>query len=109
MQMLVSADVYPRPTDASIISVSHLRCALCSGLHYSLWLVLSFALRGFSPGTLVFPYPTRLGMTDKEPLCGCSTSKTSLINKVLFILVLFFNLILVQLMEKNLQWIYKIL
>ena len=59
-------------------------CSLCSGLHCSLWLVLSFALRGFSPGTLVFPYPTRLGVTDKESLCGCSTSKSSLINKGIY-------------------------
>ena len=53
----------------------------------SLLLVLSFAARGFSPGTPVFPSPqkpefpnsnlTRI-QVDEEPLCGCTTSTKSL-------------------------------
>ena len=51
----------------------------------SLWLVLSLAPRGFSPGALVFPSPqkptypnsnsTRY-QVDEEPLCGCATCKS---------------------------------
>ena len=50
----------------------------------SLSLVLSFAPRGFSPGTPVFPSPqkptfpnsnTIRNRVDEEPLCGCATSK----------------------------------
>ena len=49
----------------------------------SLLLVLSFAPRGFSPGTPVFPSPQKptfsnsnstRNRVDKEPLCGCATS-----------------------------------
>ena len=56
--------------------------ALC-GL--SLLLVLSFALRGFSPDTPVFPSPQKptfpnsnstRNQVDEEPLCGCATSKS---------------------------------
>ena len=43
-------------------------------------LVLSFARRGFTLGTPVFPTPQKTNMTmnqvDKEPLCGCATSKS---------------------------------
>ena len=51
----------------------------------SLLLVLSFALRGFSPGTLVFSSPQKptfpnfnstKNQVDEEPLCGCATSKS---------------------------------
>ena len=51
----------------------------------SLLLVLSFAPRGFSPGTPVFPSPQRPTLSnsnstrnhvDEEPLCGCATSKS---------------------------------
>ena len=51
----------------------------------SLLLVLSFAPRGFSPGTPVFPShqkPTvpnsnsASNQVDEEPLCGCATSKS---------------------------------
>ena len=51
----------------------------------SLLMVLSFALKGFSPGTPVFPSPQKLtfsnsnltrNQVDKEPLCGCATSKS---------------------------------
>ena len=51
----------------------------------SLLLVLSFALRGFSPGTPIFPPPQKptfpnsnstRNQVDKEPLCGCATSKS---------------------------------
>ena len=59
----------------------------------SLLLVLSFALRGFSLGTPVFPSPQKptflnsnstRNHVDKEPLCGCATSKSLFI--YLFIL-----------------------
>ena len=51
----------------------------------SLLLVLSFAPRGFSPGTPVFPSPQKLtfpnsnstrNQVDEEPPCGCATSKS---------------------------------
>ena len=51
----------------------------------NLLLVLSFALRGFSPGTPVFPSPQKptfpnsnstRNQVDEEPLCGCATSKS---------------------------------
>ena len=52
-----------------------------------LLLVLSFAPRGFSPGTPVFPssqkpkFPNSnnsiRNLADEEPLCGCATSKSS--------------------------------
>ena len=51
----------------------------------SLLLVLSFAPRGFSPGTPVFPSPQKptfpkINSTgnevDEEPLGGCATSKS---------------------------------
>ena len=50
----------------------------------SLLLVISLALRGFSPGTPVFPSPQKptfpnsnsiRNRVDEEPLCGCATSK----------------------------------
>ena len=51
----------------------------------SLLLVLSFAPRGFFPGTLVFPSPQKQpfpnsnsirNRVDEEPLCGCASSKS---------------------------------
>ena len=51
----------------------------------SLLLVLSFAPRGFSPGTPVSPSPQKPtfpninstgNQVDEEPLCGCATSKS---------------------------------
>ena len=51
--------------------------------------VLSFAPRGFSPGTLVFPSPQKptfpnsnstRNQVDEEPLCGCPTSKSLFIS-----------------------------
>ena len=54
----------------------------------SLMLVLSFALRSFSPGTPVFPSPQKISFpnshstrnrVDEEPLCGCATSKSLVI------------------------------
>ena len=59
----------------------------------SLLLVLSFAPRGFSRGTSVFPSPQKptfpnsnsnRNQVDEEPLCGCGTSKS------LFIYLLFY-------------------
>ena len=56
-------------------------CILC----LSLLLVLSFANRGFSPGTPVFPSPQKpmfsnsnstRNQVDEEPLRGCATSKS---------------------------------
>ena len=51
----------------------------------SLLLVLSFAPRGFSPRTPVFPSPQKpafpnsnstRNQVDEDPLCGCATSKS---------------------------------
>ena len=53
--------------------------------HNILLLVLSFAPRGFSPGTPVFPSPQKPAFpnsnltgsqVDEEPVCGCATSKS---------------------------------
>ena len=53
--------------------------------HNILLLVLSFASRGFSLGTSVFPSPQKpafpnsnstRSQVDEEPLCGCATSKS---------------------------------
>ena len=61
----------------------------------SLLLVLSFTPRGCSPGTPVFPSPQKptfpnsnstRNQVDKEPLCGCATSKSLFI--YLFIIYL---------------------
>ena len=43
----------------------------------SLLLVLSLALRGFSPGTPVskFQFDDSRNQVDEERLCGCATSK----------------------------------
>ena len=52
----------------------------------SLLLVLSFAPRGFSPGTPVFPSPQKPNFSnfqfdqesgDEEPVCGCVISKSN--------------------------------
>ena len=60
----------------------------------SLLLVLSFATRGFSPGTPVFPSPQKTtfpnststrNQVDEELLCGCATSKS------LFIYLFIYN------------------
>ena len=65
-----------------------------SGL--SLLLVLSFAARGFSPGTPVFPSPQKPTFTnsnstrnqvDEEPLCGCATSKLSFIYLFIYLFI----------------------
>ena len=62
----------------------------------SSWLVLSFALRGFSPGTPVFLSPQKptfpnfkstRNQEEKVPLKGCATSKSLF---YLFILLLLF-------------------
>ena len=61
----------------------------------SLLLVLSFALRGFSLGTPVFPSPQKpafpnsnstRNQVEEEPLCGCATSK-SLLSLLLLIII----------------------
>ena len=53
----------------------------------SLLLILSFASRGVSPGTPVFPSPQKptflnsnsiRNRVDEQPLCGCATSKSLL-------------------------------
>ena len=58
-------------------------------------LVLSFAPRGFSPGTPVFPssqkptFPnsnSTRSQVDEEPICGCATSKSLFIYLFLFIM-----------------------
>ena len=59
----------------------------------SLLLILSFAPRGFSPGTPVFPSPQKptfpesnstRDQVDEEPLCGYATSKSLFIIIYLF-------------------------
>ena len=64
----------------------------------SLLLVLSFAPRGFSPGTPVFPSPQKptfpnsnstRSQVDEEPLYGCATSKSLFI--ILFIYLFKFH------------------
>ena len=59
----------------------------------SLLLVLSFASRGFSPSTQVFPSPQKptfpnynstRNQVDEEPLCGCATSKSLFIYLFIF-------------------------
>ena len=63
----------------------------------SLLLVLSFALRGFSPGTPIFSSPQKptfpnsnstKNQVDEGPLCGCATAKSLFI--YLFIIYLFY-------------------
>ena len=77
-----------RPTNVAGVQIAA-STPLC-GL--SLLLVLSFAPRGFSPGTTVFPSPQKptsqnskstRNQLGEEPLCGCATS-----NHYLFIFYL---------------------
>ena len=79
------------PTNVARVQIpaSNVLCGL------SLLLVLSFAPRGFSPGTPVFPSPQKptfpnsnstRNQEDEEPLCGCATFKS------LFIVYLFIYL-----------------
>ena len=68
----------------------------------SLLLVLSFAPRGFSPGSPVFPSPQKptfpnsnstRNQVDEEPLCGCATSKSLFIYFIyLFRLFIYFDI-----------------
>ena len=62
----------------------------------SLLLVLSFAPRGFSPGTPVFPSPQKptfrnsnspRNLVDEEPLCGCATSKLLFIYLCIYLFI----------------------
>ena len=64
----------------------------------SLLLVLSLALGGFSPGTLVFPPPQKptfpnsnstRNQVDEEPLCGCATCKLLFLLLLLLFFILF--------------------
>ena len=73
----------------------------------SLFLVLSLALRGFSPGTPVFPssqkptFPnsnSTRNQVDEEPLCGCATCKS------LFIIYLIYLLIWCNLVQIGPNW-----
>ena len=59
-----------------------------------LLLVLSFAPRGFSPGTPLFPSPKKptfpnsnstRNQVDEEPLCGCATCKSLSIYLVIYL------------------------
>ena len=63
----------------------------------SLLLVHSFAPRGFSPGTPVFPSPQKptfpnsnstRNKVDKKPLCGCATSKSLFIYLFIYLMSL---------------------
>ena len=60
----------------------------------SLVLVLSFAPRGFSPGTPAFPSPQKptfpnsnstRNQVEEEPLCGCATSKSVFIYLIVYL------------------------
>ena len=75
----------------------------------SLLLVLSFAPRGFSPRTLVFPSPQKprfpnsnsiRNQGDEEPLCGCATSESLLL---LLLLLLSLLLLLLSLLNPGLR------
>ena len=66
----------------------------------SLLLVLSFAPRGFSPGTPVFPSPQKptfpnsnstRNQVDEEPLCGCATCKSLFIIYFIYLFILIFE------------------
>ena len=70
----------------------------------SLLLVLSYAPKGFSPGTPVFPFPQKpsfpnsnstSSQVDEEPVCGCATSKS------LFIYLFVFNIPSVCILNRN--------
>ena len=63
----------------------------------SLLLVLSYAPKGFSPGTPVFPSPQKpsfpnststRSQVDKEPVCGCASSKSLIIIYFIYYLLL---------------------
>ena len=63
----------------------------------SLLLVLSFAPRGFSLGTPVFPFPRKptfpnsnsiRSQVDKEPLCGCTCATSKSLSLLLLIILL---------------------
>ena len=64
----------------------------------SLLLVLSFAPRGFSPSTPVFPFPQKptfsnsnptRNQADEEPLRGCATSKSLFIYLFIYFIIMF--------------------
>ena len=63
----------------------------------SLLLVLSYAPKGFSPGTPVFPFPQKpsfpnsnstSSQVDEEPVCGCASSKSLIIVYFIYYLLL---------------------
>ena len=61
----------------------------------SLLLVLSYAPKGFSPGTPVFPFPEKPSFPnsnstklDEEPVCGCASSKSLIIVYFIYYLLL---------------------
>ena len=74
----------------------------------SLLLVLSFAPRGFSPGTPVFPSPRKptvpnsnsiRNRVDEEPRCGCASSKSLVL--LLLLLLLLLSLLLLLLLHRR--------
>ena len=63
----------------------------------SLLLVLSYAPKGFSPGTPVFPFPQKpsfpnsnstSSQVDEEPVCGCASFKSLIIIYFIYYLLL---------------------
>ena len=63
----------------------------------SLLLDLSYAPKGFSPGTPVFPFPQKpsfpnsnstSSQVDEEPVCGCASSKSLIIVYFIYYLLL---------------------
>ena len=68
----------------------------------SLLLVLSLALRGFSPGTPVFPSPQKptfpnsnstRNQVDQEPLSGCATCKLLFIYLSIYISIIIYKIL----------------
>ena len=78
--------------------------------HNILLLVLSFAPRGFSPGTPVipslqkpaFPNSNLTGsQVDEEPVCGCATSKSLFIYLFIYLFVFPTNEGTISCLEQN--------
>ena len=95
-----------RSSSSNVARVQNPRVGAICGL--SLLLVLSFAPRGFSPGSPVFPStlkPTFLNSNstrnqeDEEPLCGGATSKSLLLLFYYCILNIVYYRIFVSLMK----------
>ena len=81
----------------------------------SLLLVLSFAPRGFSPGTPVFPSPQKpafpnsnsaRNQVDEEPLCECATSKSLFILFIYLFILYNYKLLLNSLLLVLIRYLF---